>query len=82
MKLRNIYLKKWANNMNLSLNDLNLDKSIINKLLNNNIESLDKLWTLNRKKLKELNFNYNEINAIAIKLQLNGLDFNKKRNVK
>lgn len=68
--------------MNLSLNDLNLDKSIINKLLNNNIESLDKLWTLNRKKLKELNFNYNEINAIAIKLQLNGLDFNKKRNVK
>lgn len=75
-------MKKWANNMNLSLNDLNLDKSIINKLLNNNIESLDKLWTLNRKKLKELNFNYNEINAIAIKLQLNGLDFNKKRNVK
>lgn len=68
--------------MSLCLKDLDLDKSIIDKLKNNNIETLEELWTLNRKKLKELKFNYNEINSIAVKLQLKGLDLNKKRNAK
>lgn len=63
----------------MDLNNLKLDKNLITKLKDNNINSIEELWNLNRKELKKLNFNYDEINSISIKLQLKGLDLNKKR---
>lgn len=58
---------------------LNLDGSIIKKLKENNINIIEKLWVVNRHKLKDMNFKDNEINQIIIKLQLIGIDLNHKR---
>lgn len=58
---------------------LNLDGSIIKKLKENNINIIEKLWVINRHKLKDMNFKDNEINQIIIKLQLIGIDLNHKR---
>lgn len=63
----------------MDLDNLKLDKNLITKLKDNNINSIEELWNLNRKELKKLNFNYDEINSISIKLQLKGLNLNKKR---
>lgn len=66
----------------MSMNDLNFQKNIIDKLKLNNITSIEKLWEMSRKDLKSIGFTYEEINDIAIKLQLNGLDLNKRVNSK
>ena len=66
----------------MNLNSLELDKKILEKLKLNNINSIEKLWELDRKTLKKMNFSYDEINSIAIKLQLEGLDLNKRKNLK
>lgn len=63
----------------MELTTLELDNKLLKKLKNNNINSIEELWSLSRKSLKNLNFNYNEINEISIKLQLKGLDFNRKK---
>lgn len=62
-----------------SINKLNLDENIIEKLESNNIVSLEELWILKRLDLKRLGFNNDEINEIITKLQLMGLDLNKKK---
>ena len=64
------------------ISDLNFQKNIIDKLRLNNITSIEKLWEMSRKDLKSIGFTYDEINLIAIKLQLNGLDLNKRVNSK
>ena len=64
------------------LKDLDFEKVILDKLSLNNIDSIEKLWGMNRKELKSMEFTYEEINEIAIKLQLRGLDLNKKINYK
>lgn len=64
----------------MELAKLELNDKIFKKLEKNNINSIEKLWNLDRKTLKQLNFSYEEINSIAIKLQLNGLDLNKRKN--
>lgn len=64
------------------LKDLDFEKVILDKLILNNIDSIGKLWEMNRKELKNIEFTYEEINKIAIKLQLRGLDLNKKINCK
>ena len=64
------------------MSDLNFQKNIIDKLRLNNITSIEKLWEMSRKDLKSIGFTYDEINLIAIKLQLNGLDLNKRVNSK
>lgn len=64
------------------LKDLDFEKIILDKLILNNIDSIGKLWQMNRKELKNIGFTYEEINEIAIKLQLRGLDLNKKINCK
>lgn len=64
------------------LKDLDFEKVILDKLILNNIDSIGKLWQMNRKELKSMEFTYEEINKIAIKLQLRGLDLNKKINCK
>ena len=66
----------------MTIYSLNFSQNILNKLELNNINSIEKLWKISRKELKILGFTYEEINLIAIKLQLNGLDLNKKINHK
>lgn len=65
-------------NVDESIKKLGLDVSIINKLEENNIKTINDLWCLKRKELKIMNFNTSEINHIIIKMQLCGLDLNKK----
>lgn len=63
----------------MELKALGIDNKLLKKLKNNNINTVKELWSLSRKSLKNLNFNYTEINEISIKLQLKGLDFNRKK---
>ena len=65
----------------MCLSDLNLPKTILDKLKANNIDSVQKIWVMSRKELKLLDFSYEEINIIAIKLQLKGMDLNKRKNL-
>lgn len=60
------------------IEDLNIKDSITKKLKSNNIFIIKDIWYLKRKDLKNLNFSDNEINQIIIKLQLKGIDLNKK----
>jgi len=60
------------------IEDLVLKDSIIKVLKSNNINSIKDLWYLKRKDLKSFNLNDSEINQIIIKLQLKGIDLNKK----
>ena len=60
------------------IEELALDTKSLNHLKENNIITVEDLWTKKRKDLKELNFSDSEITNIAIKLQLYGLDLNKK----
>jgi DNA-directed RNA polymerase alpha subunit len=62
-----------------SINSLSLEKDIINKLKDININYIEELWQLKRSDLKSNNFNNEEINKIIISLQLIGLDLNKKK---
>ena len=57
---------------------LELDEVIINKLHKNNIYKIEEIWLLKRKDLKKMNLTDKEINYITIKLQLKGIDLNKK----
>ena len=61
------------------LNDLNLQKAILDKLKLNDINSTEELLKMSRKELKLLGFSYEEINLIAIKFQLIGMDLNKRK---
>lgn len=71
MQKKNAYIEK-------NINILDLDKSIVEVFRNNDIVTIEQLWVLNRKKLKELGLKDNEIKQITIKLQLLGLDLNKR----
>lgn len=61
-----------------SIETLDLDNDVKNILINNEINTIENLWVMNRKKLKELGLNDTEIKQIIIKLQLLGLDLNKR----
>ena len=63
-----------------SLDYLDLDKKIIERLKENNILKVKDIWALKRADLKRLSFKDSEIYHISIKLQLVGLDLNKKYN--
>ena len=71
MQKNNAYIEK-------NINILDLDKSIVEVFRKNDIVTIEQLWVLNRKKLKELGLKDNEIKQITIKLQLLGLDLNKR----
>lgn len=60
------------------IEEIGMDKTIYQKLKNNNILLLKDLWKLNRKDLKSYNLNDSEVNQIIIKMQLMSLDLNKK----
>ena len=71
MQKKNAYIEK-------NINILDLDISIVEVFRKNDIVTIEQLWVLNRKKLKELGLKDNEIKQITIKLQLLGLDLNKR----
>lgn len=58
---------------------LNLDKYIVEKLNNIDICKVDDLWKCNRTYLKNNQLSNNDISQIKIRLQLLGLDLNKKK---
>ncbi len=60
------------------IEELSLDTKALKLLKENDIITVEDLWSKKRKDLKELNFSDSEITTIAIKLQLYGLDLNKK----
>lgn len=57
---------------------LELDPKITKVLYDNDIKTIGSLWELNKKKLKEIGFIDSDIKMISIKLQLLGLDLNKR----
>lgn len=61
------------------IDNFKLEKNIIKKLKDNDIDTVDKLKSLNRSYLKELGFDNNDINSIIINLQLLGFDLKKNK---
>ena len=61
------------------INCLKLSSSVIDILKNNNINIVNDLWGLTRKDLKAFNISDKDIHSIIVKLQLNGLDLNKRK---
>lgn len=58
--------------------NLNLDKSVIERLKKNQIYTIKDIWVLTRKDLKKIGFNDHELYQIIVNLQLMGVDLNKK----
>lgn len=58
---------------------LNLSHEIVTILKENKINTINELWSLKRKDLKNMGLKDSKINTIIIKLQLIGLDLNKKK---
>ncbi len=61
------------------IDTLKVDESILDILLNNNVFKIKDLWELNRANLKDMDLTDNQIKLISIKMQLLGIDINKKR---
>lgn len=61
-----------------NINLLKLDNTLIDKLNSINICKVEDLWLCTRTYLKNNEFTNNDITEIKIKLQLVGLDLNKK----
>ena len=58
---------------------LKLDFKVISILNENNINNINDLWGLTRKELKNLKISDKDIHNIIVKLQLNGLDLNRRK---
>ena len=67
--------KKYVEN---NIEDMSLSKKTLEKLKSNGINTVKDLWILKRSELKKYTLTDSEINQIIVKLQLNGLDLNKK----
>jgi len=65
--------------LNKNLKILKLDEALNEKLKEINIISLEELCNCKVAHLKENNFSNGEINQIKVKLQLVGLDLNRKK---
>ncbi|MBE6158880.1 MAG: hypothetical protein E7159_03555 [Firmicutes bacterium] len=61
-----------------NIEELQLNKKIINKLKEKDIRIIKDLWKMKRKELKQLGFSDSEISQIIIKLQLHAIDLNKR----
>ena len=61
------------------INCLKLSPNVIDVLKKNNINIVNDLWGLTRKDLKAFNISDKDIHSIIVKLQLNGLDLNKRK---
>lgn len=66
------------NVLNDSIKVLKFDDGLNNKLTENNILTVESLWSLTRKELKQLSFTDQDIHKIIISLELHGLDLGKR----
>ena len=64
--------------LNEKIDILTIDNSLLFKLKENGVDFIKDLWILNKKDLKKMNLLDEEINKIIIKMQLMGIDLNKK----
>ncbi len=69
---------KNSNILNNKIEFLELSQDIWQKLKDSDKKYVKDVWVLSRKDLKKMSFNDSQIMQIIIKLQLNGLDLNKK----
>ena len=60
------------------ISELNLSTKINNALKDNSINTIEDLWKLKRKELKDMKLSDSDITQVIIKLQLYGLDLNRK----
>ena len=67
-------MRKQNENIKKKIEVLDLDKKVLECLKQNEIQYVENLWILNRKKLKEMGLNDHEIKQLIIKMQLLGLD--------
>ena len=59
---------------------LNLNQNISSILEQNNVLKINDLWNYNKKNLKNIGMTNSDIKEIVIKLELLGLELNKKYN--
>ncbi len=71
-------MKKHNENIKNNINILDLDNECLKILKENNINLIEDLWQLSKRDLKDLGINDKDIKYISIRLQLLGLDLNKK----
>lgn len=71
-------MKKHNENIKKSINILDLDDDSLKILKEKNVNLIEDLWKLSKKDLKTYGINDKDIKYISIKLQLLGLDLNKK----
>ena len=71
-------MKKINVNLKKDIKILDLDREGLAILKDNNINLIEDLWLLTKKDLKILGISDKDIKYISIKLQLLGLDLNKK----
>ena len=64
--------------LNQNIVKLGLEFDLLQKLQSNKIYIVHDLWKLTRTDLKKFGLNDNEINQIVIKMQLQGIDLNRK----
>ena len=57
---------------------IELETDIVKVLLDNEIKTVGDVWVMNRKKLKAIGLKDTDIKQVIIKLQLLGLDLNKR----
>ena len=76
--LKGCSMKKYNNNIEKKIEVLELEKDVLNILKDNDIKLVGDIWVLNRKRLKEMGITDKDIKYIVIRLQLLGLDLNKK----
>lgn len=71
-------MKKINDNLKKDIKILDLDRECLTILKDNRINLIEDLWLLTKKDLKMFGINDKNIKYISIKLQLLGLDLNKK----
>ncbi len=64
--------------LNNHIDKLNVDCETLLILKNNQIYTIKDLWKLKKRDLKKFNLTHNQINHIIIKMQLYGIDLNRR----
>lgn len=60
------------------IENLGVESNIVEKLKKNDINFIKDIWSLKRRDLKNIGLMDNEIKKVIIKLELHGIDLNKK----